>query len=199
MVAMKCCSLWTSPRAAAVFAGALGLSACASASPDNAPASPPPTVRAGVVEHWAEATTHLGVDVDEAGEAKVTIGTARPAGLDAFWSIASTTRTGGTGFFYGDPFRTPKETRVARADVARIQDLHDAAALDYTTESVGPIAVGGTVVLQHAPTGRYLALVVDAIDPTDARTAGAGPYAYARVRWYLSEPGRGDFSAAPEL
>lgn len=206
MVAMKCCSLWRSLplRAAVTVIAATTASAatagCASASSEperTADDSMAPPVIAGVVERWAEATTHLAVDFAADGAPTVSVGAARASGLDAFWSIASTTRTSGTGFFYGDPFRTHKETRVARPDVARLQDLRDASALAYTTESVGPVDVGGIVVLEHAPTQRYLALIVDAIEPTDPRTAGAGPYAYARVRWYLSEPGRGDFRAAP--
>jgi hypothetical protein len=36
-----------------------------------------------------------------------------------------------------------------------------------------------------------------AIHPTDPRTAGAGPYAYADVTWYLTGLDQVDFATAP--
>jgi hypothetical protein len=67
---------------------------------------------------------------------------------------------------------------------------------DYSPVSVGPVPVGAIVLVHHLPTGRYLALVLDAIEPVDPRSAGAGPYGYADVTWYLGEDGAVDFSAA---
>lgn len=157
-------------------------------------------VVSGTLRRWGEASTYLNVDFTEDGAPTVTLGHARTEGLDAFWSIASTNKTnpeGSTGFFYADAFRGRQEARVARASgLAKIAELTDASALAYSAESVGPVPIGGIVVIEHAPTRRYLALVLDSIEPTDPRTAGAGPFAYADVRWYLSAAGSVDFSSA---
>jgi hypothetical protein len=153
-----------------------------------------PTIITGHVRGWPEATQHLRVELNEHVTAE--IGDPRPAGLDVFWSIASTHP--GAGFFYSDTIRGTGETRVAHAVSARrVSDIRDASLLEFTRTSVGPIPVGGIVVVAHAPSGRYLAIAVDGITPTDPRTAGAGPYAHADVTWYLTPPGVTDFSAAP--
>lgn len=155
-------------------------------------------VTSGTLRHWGEASTHLNVEFGADGAPTVALGAARGEGLDAFWSVATTDKaTGGAGFFYGDAFRARKEARVARASaIASIAELGDASTLAYSTASAGPVPVGGIVVFEHAPTRRYLALVLESIEPTDPRTAGAGPYAYADVRWYLSAEGSADFSSA---
>jgi hypothetical protein len=153
-------------------------------------------VETGTLDRWPEATEHLTLDF-ATEPAVASLGQARPSGLDAFWSIASTSGAG-SGFFYADFFRTPSETRVAQAKaVARVADIRDASAFDYSQRSVGPVAPGDVVLVHHLPSDRYLAIVIDAIHPADARTAGAGPYAFADVRWYLSAAGSPDFSAAP--
>lgn len=149
-----------------------------------------------MVTRWGEATTHLQLELTDDGTARVSLGLSRREGLETFWSIATTKDGTGTGFFYADVHREKKECRVARARVAHVAELRDARRLDFTTESVGPVSVGEVVVVEHAPTRRYLALVLDAIEPTDPRTAGAGPYAYASLRWYLTSEGSADFSAA---
>ena len=154
-------------------------------------------VATGKVLRWPEATGHLRFDV-AAGAVTAEVGEARPAGLDAFWSVATTDP--GSGFFYADSIRGTSETRVAYArDVAAVQELRDASVLDFTRESVGPVPVGGIVVVEHEPTRRYLAIVVDAIEPTDPQTAGAGPYALADVTWYLTPVGHADFSRASDV
>jgi hypothetical protein len=152
------------------------------------------SVSSGILHGWPEATAHLRVDV-EGDRVSVDLGSARPTGLDAFWSIASTRPA--SAFFYADAVRGTDETRVAYADkIADVSQLRDAATLDFTRSSVGPVPIGGVVVLEHQRLGRYLAIVVDAIAPTDPRTAGAGPYAHADVRWYLTAEGSSDFGAA---
>lgn len=146
----------------------------------------------GKVTRWPEAMKHLHVAFDGEGEVHVALGDARPSGLDAFWSVASTRP--GSGFFYADSIRGTAETRVAYAELARrVDDIRDFSRLAFTHESVGPVPVGGIVVVEHGPTGRHLALVLDAIEPTDPRTAGPGPYAYADVSWYLSAEGSTGF------
>ena len=153
-----------------------------------------PSIAAGHVRRWPEATRHLRIDIGD--DVTAEIGEPRPAGLDAFWSIASTRP--GAGFFYSDAIRGTSETRVAHALAARaVRDIQDASALDFTRDSVGPVPVGGIVVIEHEPTGRYLAIVVDGIEPTNPWDAGAGPYAHADVTWYLTPPGVSDFSTAP--
>ncbi len=157
-------------------------------------------VVSGTLRRWGEASAHLNVDFGEDGAPSVALGLARTEGLVAFWSIATTHKTrpdANTGFFYADGLRARKEARVARAEgLASITDLTNASSLAYSTESVGPVPIGGVVVIEHAQSGRYLALVLDAIETTDPHTAGAGPFAYADVRWYLSAEGSADFSTA---
>ena len=151
-----------------------------------------PAIAVGHVHGWAEATEHLRVELGP--EITADVGAPRAAGLDAFWSIASTHP--GAGFFYSDAIRGTSETRIAHASSARkVSDIHDASTLAFTRDSVGPVPVGGIVVIEHAPSGRYLAIVVDAIEPTDPWTAGAGPYAHADVTWYLTPAGVADFSS----
>jgi hypothetical protein len=153
-------------------------------------------VRSGRFERWPEATSRLVVSVD-GDRTSVALGDARSKGVAAFWSIAST-RGEGSGFFYSDAIRGGAETRVAHAAaVRRVKDIRDATALDWSRPVVGPVEVGGVVVIHHVPSDRYLAIALEAIVPTDPRTAGAGPYAYADVTWYLTEPGSADFSSAP--
>lgn len=153
-----------------------------------------PSLATGQVRGWPEATRHLRVELGE--EITAVVGDPRPTGLDVFWSIASTRP--GAGFFYSDSVRGTSETRVAYVSSARrVSDIRDATRLELGRESVGPVPVGGIVVIEHTPTGRYLAIVVDGIVPTDPWTAGAGPYARADVTWYLTEPGASDFSSAP--
>lgn len=176
------------------------LAGCASVADPPTSASRAATaampVQSGRVERWPEATAHLVVTVD--GErASVAVGAEPASGLAAFWSIAST-GGGGSGYFYSDAVQGRSDTQVAFASgVARVQDIRDASTLDWSHPSVGPVERGGVVLLHHVPTDRYLALVLDAITPLDPRTAGAGPYAVADVRWYLSEPGTSDFALAP--
>jgi hypothetical protein len=178
------------------FASACAAPAAADGAPPaaNAAATSAATLASGKVRRWPEATAHLLVRFDESGP-RVELGRSEPSGLDAFWSIASTA-DGGSGYFYADVFRARGETRVAHATARRVSEIRDAAALDWTTESVGPVPASGIVVMQHTPSRRYLALVLDAIEPTDPRTAGAGPYAYADVTWYLTREGSADFSGA---
>ncbi len=150
----------------------------------------PRTSTRGTLRRWPEATKHLRVDFSDSA-VSVALGDARPSGLDAFWSIASTKPR--AGFFYADSIRGTAETRVAYAAAARRVEDIDASTLAFTSESVGPVPVGGIVVVEHARTRRYLAIVLDAIEPTDPRTAGAGPYAYADVTWYLTSEGSSRF------
>jgi hypothetical protein len=153
------------------------------------------TIHSGKVRRWPEATRYLRFETS--GDVPVVdIGPPRTSGLDAFWSVASTNP--GSGFFYADSVRGTEETRVAYAEgVTHVSEIRDASALDFVGDSVGPVPVGGIVVIEHAPTSRYLAIVVDAIERTDdPQDAGAGPYAYADVTWYLTEPGQPDFGLA---
>lgn len=153
-------------------------------------------VLTGRVERWPEATAHLLVSIDGA-RASADVVASPGLGLVAFWSIASTSGAG-SGFFYSDAHLGRSETRVAyAAGVARVQDIRDASRFDGSQPSVGPVAPPGIVLVHHLPSDRWLALVVDAIVALDPRDAGAGPYAYADVTWYLTEPGSADFSAAP--
>jgi len=78
-----------------------------------------------------------------------------------------------------------------------VQDISDASILDYTHGLRRPVPVGGIVVVQHRPSRRYLALVIDAIHPVDPRSAGGRPFAYADVSWFLTSDGSANFSAAP--
>ena len=166
-----------------------------SESPRAAQASLAEPPQKGSLQAWPEATEYLLVNLD-AQPATIELGPPRPAGLDAFWSVAST-KGGGSAFFYSSRIHGSDETRVAHADVARVQDIRDASLFDYVAESVGPVAAGGIVLVHHLPSGRYLALVVDAIATADAKAAGKGPYAFADVTWYLSAEGSGgDFSSA---
>jgi hypothetical protein len=165
-----------------------------SSGTSSSPASAAKPPQKGTLRRWPEATSYLRVNLDTQ-PATVELGPARPSGMDAFWSIAST-KGAGSGFFYSDRVRGTDETRVAAAGVPRVQDIHDASIFDYSPASVGPVPVGGIVLVHHLPTNRYLALVLDAIEPVDPKTAGAGPYAYADVTWYLAEDGAVDFSAA---
>lgn len=182
---------WSLLASCCVFA-ALGCGDAGNGAPSAAPHGGS-ALQSGTLQKWPEAKAHLLLDVRDS-VAAVHVGAARRSGLDAFWSVASTSKTGGTAFFYADFFRPEKETRVALSPLPRVSSIRDASTLDYSRESVGPVAVGGVVVIEHVPTRRYLALVLDAVTPTDPKTAGAGPYAYADVTWYLSEDG--DFSAA---
>ncbi|AKU96181.1 hypothetical protein AKJ09_02845 [Labilithrix luteola] len=184
-----------------IFAFALVLSgsACGSATNDEnstGPRSPDASsarVAHGTIQQWPEATAYLDVDPDPSGVI-VEIGPARPGGLDALWSIATTNPA--SGYFYSDAVRGTSETRVAFASTfSRVSDIRDASKLAFTRASVGPVPVGGIVVIEHAASHRYLAIVLDAIQPTDPRTAGAGPYAYADVTWYLTDEGSADFGA----
>lgn len=147
----------------------------------------------GTLRGWPEATEHLTVRFDASGPT-VELGAATREGLDAFWSIA-TTKSPRSGFFYADVFRARGEVRVAYAAHARsIADLTDFRALAFSSGPVGPVPEGGVVVLEHAATQRHLAIVLDAIEPTDPRTAGAGPYGFADVTWYLSVEGATGFA-----
>ncbi len=178
------------------------LCACASdaetPSDASSTATPARPVQTGKVDRWPEATEHLSVDFDS-DPARVALGAARPSGLDAFWSVASTSGAG-TGFFYADSFRDSSETRVAYLpSVHRVRDVHDASVADYTQPSVGPVSPGEVVLVHHVPSGRYFALIIDTIEraPGDVHAIGAGPYAYATMTWYLAAAGSADFSAAP--
>lgn len=163
----------------------------------SAPSSPTSSAKPpqkGALRRWPEATSYLLVNLDEQ-PATVALGPARLSGMDAFWSIAST-RAAGSAFFYSDLVRGTGETRVAAAaGVRRVHEIRDASTFDYSAGAVGPVAVGGIVVVHHLPSDRYLAIVLDAIESVDAR-AGTGPYAYADVTWYLTESGGADFSSA---
>jgi hypothetical protein len=168
---------------------------------DAAPNDPAPSgeiappVQKGDVQRWPEATMHLRLAVDPAsGAATVDLVNGFPPGLGAFWSIAST-KGAGSGFFYSEPAPNG-ESLVALASVARVQDIKDARALDYSQPSIGPIGPGGVVVMHHPATDRYLAIVLDAIEPVDPRTTTTAPWAYADVTWYLAAPGSADFSGA---
>lgn len=188
-------------RLATALAIALAIAGCSGGTavepPGGQPGAPsgakPP--QKGALRRWPEATSYLRVNLD-AIPVTVELGPARLSGMDAFWSIAST-KAAGSAFFYSDVVRGGDETRVANAaGIARVQDIRDASTFDYSARSVGPVPVSGIVLLQHLPSDRYLALVLDAIESVDARSAGAGPYAYADVTWYLTEAGAVDFSSA---
>lgn len=180
---------------------AAALVGCSAGDATSSPASRAVTaaampVGAGHVERWPEATSHLVVTVD-GDHVSVAVAAQPASGLVAFWSIASTAGSG-SGYFYSDAVQGRSDTSVAFASgVRRVQDIRDASAFDYARPSVGPVERGGIVLFHHVPSDRYLALVLDAITPLDPRTAGAGPYAVADVRWYLTEPGTADFSLAP--
>jgi hypothetical protein len=147
-----------------------------------------PPVESGSLARWPEATAHLSVDVDAA---RVALEPKTPAGMSAFWSIAST-KDGGSGYFYA-----VGASRVAWASSAsRVQDIRDASALDFGADTVGPVPPGGIVVVQYLPSRRYFAIVIDTIERTDPLTAGGGPFAYANVRWYLTSDGSASFAAA---
>lgn len=190
-------------RALALVSFAVG---CGAAGPEEPPAkleiagslpAPPskPTIRSGKVRRWPEATRYLRFETS--GDVPVVdMGPPRTSGLDVFWSVASTNP--GSGFFYADSVRGTEETRVAHPEnIERVSEIRDASALDFVRDSVGPVPVGGVVVIEHTPTRRYLAIVVDAIERAeDPQNAGAGPYAYADVTWYLTEPGQHDFGLA---
>lgn len=183
-----------------LLAGALLTSACSAETTAPAPATTHAAaspVQRGQLRAWPETTTYLNVDLLDPNVAAVELGPGRPEGLSAFWSIASTYGAG-SAFFYSDLFRQARETRVAHAaTVRRVQDIRDAAAFDYSLTSVGPVPAGGVVLVHHLPTARYLAIVVDAIEPVaDPRLAGAGPFAFANVTWYLTAAGSADFSMA---
>lgn len=184
---------WSCLRAVAV---ASALAGCSSSSePVVASPSARAAIASGTVRDWPEAMAHLRFEVGY-GSVIAEIGEPRPSGLSAFWSIATTAP--GAGFFYADSIRGTSETRVAyAADAQDVHDIRDATALSFTRDSVGPVPVGGIVVIEHAPDRRYLAIVLDAIKPTDPRTAGAGPYAHADVTWYLTEPDQASFANAP--
>jgi hypothetical protein len=153
-----------------------------------------PPVQSGKLHRWPEGTTHLSVDF-AAQPAAVELGAAQPSGLGAFWSVASTRGTG-SGFFYANV--RDGETRVAVATSARrVADIRDASAYDYSRAVVGPVEPGAIVLVHHVPSGKYLALVLDAIEPAGPQHAGAGPYAYADVSWYLTAGDSADFSGAP--
>ena len=187
-------------RSSLLVVAAAVVSSCGTRADDTEPSSSAgatgtPAIATGHVYDWPEATRHLRIELG-ASSVTVDLGDPRPAGLDAFWSIASTHP--GAGFFYSDAIRGTSETRVAHAASARrVSDIRDASSLDFTRTSVGPVPVGGIVVIAHEPSGRYLALVVGAITPTDPRCAGAGPYAHADVTWHLTPPGVTDFAVTP--
>jgi hypothetical protein len=182
--------------AVVVLPVAMALSACdGDLETPVAPTAGPP-VQSGKLRRWPEAGAHLTVDLG-AKPASVDLGTPRGSGLDAFWSIAST-RGAGSGFFYSDKISGGSETRIAEAtSVRRVADIRDASAFDYSRASVGPVAPGAIVLLHHVPSGKYLAIVVDAIEAVDPRTVSVGPYAYADVTWYLTADQSADFSSAP--
>lgn len=189
----------TRPNARALlpYVLAFTLLGCGSADDDASSAEVPGNevtsvrVAHGTIHQWPEATEYLDVDLSTT-DVTVEIGPARPSGLDALWSIATTNP--GSGFFYSDAVRGGSETRVAHAyTFSRVTDIHDATKLSFTRDSVGPVPLGGIVVVEHAASHRYLAIVLDAITPVDPRTAGAGPYAYADVTWYLTDEGSADF------
>jgi hypothetical protein len=188
----------SAPRS--LFVCAIVLCSCGSRSRsddtnDVGEASRGGTVETGTVRRWPEAIAHLSMDVD-AHPPAVAVGPPAPSGLVAFWSIASTSGEG-SGFFYSDTFRAVTETRVAHVtSTRRVADIRDAGAFDYSHAVVGPIPRGEIVLVHHVPSARYLAIVLDRVEPTDPRDAGTGPYAYADVTWYLTEPGSADFSAA---
>jgi hypothetical protein len=169
----------------------------------RAPPGPPLPVASGTLSHWPEATAHLRVDADGAGAAHVTLTQARPPGMGAYWSVAST-EGGGSGFFYAerpamDAGAEPDAASlVAQAvSVQRVQEIDDASQFDYSHDVIGPVPASGIVLVQNLASRRYLAIVIDAIDPADPRTAGAGPYAYADIHWYLTSEGSASFAAAP--
>ena len=179
----------------ALAISALLVSSCGGdAKPDETPKTIGPPVQTGRLDRWPEATKHLSVAFDASGTATVGLVAGLPEGLGAFWSIA-TTKGAGSGFFYSAPLSG--DSKVAHASVSRVQDIVDATKLDWSHESVGPIPAGDIVVMHHPTTGRYMALVIDAIDAVDPRTTSVSPWAYANVTWYLAAEGSADFSAAP--
>jgi hypothetical protein len=168
--------------------GAIAILLLSCTSHGGADAEPPGApVQSGTFSGWPEATAHLRVSLDPTA---LDLVPATPPGMSAFWSIAST-KGAGSGFFY-----SVGDSRVAYASAQRVQDIRDASALDYGADSIGPVAPGGIIVVRHAPSRRYFAFVVDAIDPVDPRNAGAGPYAYADIHWFLTSEGSADFTAA---
>jgi hypothetical protein len=122
------------------------------------------------------------------------------SGLNAFWSIASTEGTG-SAYFYAehppDAGATDTSRIVYAASATRVQDIRDASTFDYSHDSVGPVPPRGIVLVQNLASRRYLAIVIDAIAPADPHDAGAGPYAYADIRWYLTSEGSANLAAAP--
>jgi hypothetical protein len=168
-------------------------------------ANPAAPVETGTIARWPEATSHLDVVMDSAsGSARVNVDpTAAPgAALTAFWSIASTSSNGGSAFFYAvhppDGVDSGASRIVYAAGATSVQGIHDASSFDYSHDSVGPVPVGGIVLVQNLASRRYLAIVIDAIEPADPRTAGAGPYAFADIRWYLTSEDSPSFAAAPD-
>jgi hypothetical protein len=188
----------------ALSIAALVLCSCQSGSEGSgsfAGSSVAAPVQTGKVLHWPEATSHLHVEADpDAGSARVDLDPTPAPGLSAFWSIASTEGSG-SAYFYAEhpPDAGAADTSriVYAAGATRVEEIRDASSFDYSHDSVGPVPVGGIVVVQHLESRRYLAIVIDAIAPVDPRTAGAGPYAYADIRWYLTSEGSANLAAAP--
>lgn len=186
----------------ALRAGLAGLVSCAIGAACSAPAEPP-TARElavadvplhGALSGWAEASEHLRIDIDGSGDGAVaSLGPPAPSGLDAYWSIASMATGEGphvaaTAFFYGDWVRGTHETRVAWVDDPA--KLADVRTLAFSEQSAGPVPEGSMVVIEHRPSGRWLALALDRIVPTERQ---APPLAVASVRWWLGAPDQHDF------
>jgi hypothetical protein len=179
---------------AALATVSCGHGSSSTSTPPEPPSDAPPPQK-GTLLRWPEGVQYLLVDLSH-DPATVELGLPRPSGLDALWSIAST-ENGGSGFFYSDAVHGAAETRVAyAADVRSVSEIRDASRYDFSSTTVGPVPVGAVVLVHHLPSDRYLALVLDVVQPTDARTAGVGPYAYANVTWYLTAKGEADFSTA---
>lgn len=180
--------------------GGAGLVACAMGVACSAPSEAPPSSELagaelplhGAVSGWAEASEHLRIALSD-GAAVASVGPAAPSGLDAYWSIASVGSPDGppvtaTAFFYGDWVRGTHETRVAWTEDP--MKLADVRALAFSEQSAGPVPEGSVVLIEHRPSGRYLALSIDHITPTGR---AAPPLAEASVRWWLGAPHQHDF------
>jgi hypothetical protein len=146
---------------------------------------------AGQVQGWLESASTVLFDeshLPRFGASGPTDGLQ--ADLSLWWSIYTLDEENGPGFwFYGAP-----ATEIAH--VAGGGGVADARQLVYTTQSLGPVAVGDTLVAHHIPTDRYLAIPATALYGTEDRTM-RGECAAIDARWRFAPRGTADLSRTP--
>ncbi len=121
----------------------------------------------------------------------------------AQWSVADSGEPtgGGSGWFRSNESWTEDvDLTLVAAATGDMAELTDAASLDFSQESVGPISEGSFLVFHNQSTQAFLVLRLDRVrrllelSDLPVRTGECSSLAELDATWYLLEDGTGDFT-----